>query len=62
MVKQALVILQDAQYKVEAAITFHQSNGLKGQQSQTMLDDLKGPLIQKVEYAQCKCQAKFLMQ
>ena len=60
--KSALVILQSCQYKIQDAIEYAQSNNIKGDRTQTTLDELSTDLLKKVEFATCKCHAKYLMQ
>ena len=59
--KQALVILQSCQYKIEDAIEFAQANGLKGDKIDDSVKELSSELLSKVDYCLCKCQAKYLV-
>lgn len=61
-VRQALVVLNDARFKVQDALEFAANNGLKGAQVQAMTDLLQKDVLSKVEFAMCKSQAKLLMQ
>ena len=61
-IKQALVILQSCQYKLEETIEFAQQNGLKGDRIDSIMNELSTEILQKVEFAMCKCQARFLQQ
>ena len=58
--KQALIILQSCQYKIEDALEFAQSNSLKGDKIEELTKELSTDLLSKVDYSICKCQAKFL--
>ena len=59
-VKQALIILQSCQYKIEDAIEFAQENNLKGDKTESMINELSIDTLKKVEFAMCKCHAKYL--
>lgn len=59
--KQALVIFQSCQYKIEDAIEFAQANGLKGDKIDETVKELSNDVLNKVEYCLCKCQAKYLV-
>jgi len=61
-VKQALVILQDCQYKIEQTVMFFTQSGIQGEKQAKMCKFLESDLIKKVEFAQCKCHSKYLMQ
>jgi hypothetical protein len=65
-IKQALVILQNCTYQIEDALEFKHNNGLKGAHKsdkiESIAQELKDETLKKVQYAQCKCQAKYLMQ
>jgi hypothetical protein len=60
---KAMVILQVCQYRIEEAIEFAQDNmsNLKGEKTQAMISDLSNDLLGKVNYALCKCHAKYLI-
>jgi hypothetical protein len=62
--RQALVVLHNCAYQIEEAIELYQhelSSIQKGDKLESMADELKNQLFQKVQYAECKCQAKYLM-
>lgn len=61
-IKQALVVLQSCLYKIEDLIEFSQSNALKGEKTESLLNETKTDLLKNVEFAMCKCQAKYLVQ
>ena len=56
-----MVILQSCQYKIEEAIEFAQNNNIQGEKCATMVKEIENDLLKKVDYALCKCHAKFLM-
>ena len=62
MVKQALVILNSCQSKIEEAVEFFNINGFKSDKMLQLKSELAGELLSKVDFALCKCQAKYLMQ
>jgi hypothetical protein len=55
-----MVILQGCVYKIEEAIEFAQTNGLKSTKVQSMVKELQDVILAKVKYALCKCLAKHL--
>ena len=56
------MVLQACLYKIEDLIEFSQSNALKGERTQSLLEETKVDLLKNVEFAMCKCQAKYLIQ
>lgn len=55
-----MVILQGCIYKIEEAIEFVQTNGLKSTKVQQMASELQNKMLVKVKYALCKSLAKHL--
>lgn len=55
-----MIILQGCVYKIEEAIEFVNSNGLKSAKVQSMVDELQKVILGKVKYALCKTMAKHL--
>jgi hypothetical protein len=56
------VVLQSCLYKIEDLIEFSASNALKGERTTSLLEETKVDLLKNVEFAMCKCQAKYLIQ
>lgn len=54
------MVLQSCLYKIEDAIEFSITNALKGEKFESLLNELKNDLLKKVEFAMCKCQARYL--
>ena len=59
--RTALPILSSCQYKIEEAIEYAQTNGLKGVKFEGMINELGGDLLKNVEYALCKSHAKVML-
>lgn len=58
--RQAMIILQGCVYKIEEAIEFVNTNGLKSAKVQSMVEELQKVMLAKVKYALCKTMAKHL--